>query len=84
MANIYPSLYLKHVKMTPGEREFSARLLKNLEDDYTVWFDIPIGRKQLRPDFVILDAADNVVHVYFAIVQAQVYDTTHISVGRKA
>ena len=54
MANIYPSLYLKHVKMTPGEREFSARLLKNLEDDYTVWFDIPIGRKQLRPDFVIL------------------------------
>ena len=54
MANIYPSPHLKHVKMTPGERGFAARLLTKLENDYTVWFDLPVGDRQLRPDFIIL------------------------------
>lgn len=40
--------------MTPGERSFAARLLTKLEDDYHCWFDVPVGRRQLRPDFVVL------------------------------
>lgn len=54
MATILPSPHLKHVKMTPGEREFASRLLTKLESDYSVWFDLPVGHKQRRPDFVIL------------------------------
>lgn len=54
MANILPSPHLKHVRMTPGEREFAARLMTKLENDYTVWFDLPVGHKQLRPDFIVL------------------------------
>lgn len=40
--------------MMPGERSFAARLLTKLEDDYHCWYDVPVGRKQLRPDFIIL------------------------------
>lgn len=40
--------------MTPGERRFATRLLTKLEDDYHCWFNVPVGRKQLRPDFIVL------------------------------
>ena len=54
MAILLPSPHLKHVKMTPGERRFATRLLTKLEDDYHCWFNVPVGRKQLRPDFIVL------------------------------
>jgi hypothetical protein len=54
MAVLLPSPHLKHLKMTPGERQFAARLLAKLENDYHCWYDVPIGRKQLRPDFIVL------------------------------
>jgi hypothetical protein len=40
--------------MTPGERRFATRLLTKLEDDYHCWFNVPVGRKHLRPDFIVL------------------------------
>jgi len=40
--------------MTPGERSFAARLLTKLEDDYHCWFNVAVGKKQLRPDFIVL------------------------------
>lgn len=40
--------------MWPGERRLAERLEAKLEDDYLVWFDIPIGSKQTHPDFVLL------------------------------
>ncbi|MBW7901114.1 MAG: NERD domain-containing protein [Rhodocyclaceae bacterium] len=40
--------------MTVGERLFASRLLTKLENDYHCWFNVPIGPKQLRPDFVVL------------------------------
>lgn len=40
--------------MTSGERRFAHRLEEKLEDDYLVWYDVPIGPKQRRPDFTIL------------------------------
>ncbi|KQM70274.1 DNA helicase II [Xylophilus sp. Leaf220] len=40
--------------MTPGERRLAERLEQKLEDDYLLWWDVPIGPKQTRPDFVVL------------------------------
>ncbi|HET8899026.1 MAG TPA: 3'-5' exonuclease [Rhodanobacteraceae bacterium] len=41
-------------RMTAGERRTSERLAQKLEDDYLVWYDVPIGLRQRRPDFVLL------------------------------
>ncbi len=48
--NICPSLQV----VTPGERRFGARLNSHLEDDYLVWFNVPVGRSRRYPDYVIL------------------------------
>lgn len=40
--------------MTPGERRLGQRLESLLEDDYTVWYDIPLGRQRRYPDYIIL------------------------------
>ncbi|WXG56082.1 MAG: 3'-5' exonuclease [Candidatus Sedimenticola sp. (ex Thyasira tokunagai)] len=55
MAEIIPPLNnqtLSH--MTSGEKRLARRLADLLEDDYLVWYDIPIGRKRRYPDFIIL------------------------------
>lgn len=54
MAIILPSLHSKNLKLTPGERRFGTALLRNLEDDYFCWVDVPVGPKQRRPDFIVL------------------------------
>ena len=40
--------------MTNGERRLAERLEKKLDDDYLLWYDVPVGPKQSHPDFVIL------------------------------
>lgn len=40
--------------MTSGERRFSERLEKLLEDDYLCWYNVPVGPRQRQPDFLIL------------------------------
>jgi len=40
--------------VTPGERRFGQRLNSHLENDYLVWFNVPVGRMRRYPDFVIL------------------------------
>jgi hypothetical protein len=40
--------------MTSGEKRFAVRLEQKLDDDYLVWYDVPIGKKQLHPDFIVL------------------------------
>jgi len=40
--------------MTGGERRFAQRLVEKLEDDYTCWYDVPIGVATRHPDFVLL------------------------------
>jgi hypothetical protein len=54
MAIILPSLHSKNLRLTPGERRFGTALLRNLEDDYFCWVDVPVGPKQRRPDFIVL------------------------------
>lgn len=41
-------------KMTSGEKRFSERLEQKLEDDYLCWYNVPIGPKQLQPDFIVV------------------------------
>jgi hypothetical protein len=54
MAIILPALHSKNLKLTPGERRFGTCLLRNLEDDYHCWVNVPVGPKQRRPDFIVL------------------------------
>lgn len=41
-------------RMTAGEKRLSERLEQKLEDDYLLWFDVPVGPRQTHPDFVVL------------------------------
>ena len=40
--------------MTSGEKRLAERLEQKLDDDYKMWYDVPVGPKQSHPDFVIL------------------------------
>lgn len=42
------------MRMTPGERRLAQRLEDKLENDYLLWYDVPVGKKQLHPDFIVL------------------------------
>jgi len=53
MAAIIPNISTLRT-LTSGERRFGRRLEALLEDDYTVWYDIPVGRQRRYPDFIIL------------------------------
>ena len=54
MATLIPSLGSCAGRMQRGERRLAERLEQKLEDDYLLWWDVPIGPKQTRPDFVVL------------------------------
>jgi hypothetical protein len=40
--------------MTSGERRLAERLEQKLDDDYLLWYDVPVGPKQSHPDFVVI------------------------------
>jgi Nuclease-related domain len=54
MAQLIPTLNSSLSEMTGGERRIAQSLEENLEEDYIVWYDVPVGKKNLRPDFTIL------------------------------
>lgn len=55
MAEIIPPLNRQTLaKMTSGEKRVARRLEAALENDYLVWYDIPVGKKRRYPDFIIL------------------------------
>lgn len=54
MATLIPALGSCAGRMQSGERRLAERLEQKLEDDYLLWWDVPIGPKQTRPDFVVL------------------------------
>ena len=39
---------------TSGERRLAERLEQKLDDDYLLWYDVPVGPKQSHPDFVVM------------------------------
>ncbi|MDR2000720.1 MAG: NERD domain-containing protein [Zoogloeaceae bacterium] len=54
MAVLIPALNACVGRMTPGERRLAERLEQKLDDDYLLWYDVPVGPKQKYPDFVII------------------------------
>ncbi len=54
MATLIPNRSACLPRMTGGERRFALRLEDKLEEDYLVWYDVPIGPRQRQPDFVLL------------------------------
>ncbi|MHC5820495.1 MAG: nuclease-related domain-containing protein [Nostoc sp.] len=54
MATLIPSFNSCSMRMTPGERRLGQRLEEKLEDDYLLWYDVPLGKKQLHLDFIVL------------------------------
>lgn len=54
MATLIPALGTCTSRMTSGERRLAERLEQKLDDDYLLWYDVPVGPKQSHPDFVVL------------------------------
>lgn len=54
MTTVIPALSTCVSRMTQGERRTAERLEQKLDDDYLVWFDVPVGPKHAHPDFVVL------------------------------
>lgn len=54
MATLIPSIGACRFD-TAGERRFAQRLESKLEDDYLCWYNVPVGRAKLHPDFIILN-----------------------------
>ncbi len=36
-----------------GERRVAERLEDKLDDDYLIWYNVPVGQLQLHPDFIV-------------------------------
>ena len=41
--------------MTGGERRLANRLEQKLEDDWLIWYDVPLGPRNVHPDFVVFN-----------------------------
>ena len=54
MATQMPARGICLPRMTSGEKRLSERLEHKLDDSYLIWYDVAIGPKQLRPDFIVL------------------------------
>lgn len=54
MATVLPALSSCVARMTAGERRLAERLESKLDEDYLVWFDVPVGPRSAHPDFVVL------------------------------
>lgn len=54
MATLIPAIGTCASRMTSGERRLAERLEQKLEDDYLLWYDVPVGPKQTHPDFVVI------------------------------
>ena len=54
MATLIPALGACTSRMTSGERRLAERLEKKLDDDYLLWYDVPVGPTNAHPDFVVM------------------------------
>ncbi|WP_334825853.1 hypothetical protein [Nostoc sp.] len=43
MATLIPSFNSCSMRMTPGQRRLAQRLEEKLEDDYLLWYDVPVA-----------------------------------------
>lgn len=54
MAVLIPARGSCASRMTPGERRLAERLEDKLDADYLLWYDVPVGPRQVHPDFIVL------------------------------
>lgn len=54
VAVLIPALGSCVSRMTSGEKRLAERLEQKLDDDYLIWYDVPVGPKQSHPDFVVI------------------------------
>jgi hypothetical protein len=54
MGILIPSYGSCEPRMSSGERRLAQRLESFLEDDCLCWYDVPVGTKYQRPNFVVL------------------------------
>ncbi len=54
MATLIPAIGTCTSRMTAGERRLAERLEQKLDDDYLLWYDVPVGPKYSHPDFVVI------------------------------
>jgi len=54
MATLIPSMGSCVSRMTGGERRLAERLEQKLDDDYLLWYDVPMGPRNAHPDFCVL------------------------------
>lgn len=54
MACLIPALNSCLPRMTGGEKRFARALEAKLEDDYLLWYDVPVGASGFHPDFIVL------------------------------
>jgi len=54
MATLIPALGACTARMMRGERGVAERLQDKLDDDYLLWYDVPVGPLQSHPDFVVM------------------------------
>ena len=54
MATLIPSIGTCVSRMTSGERRLAERLEQKLDDDYLLWYDVPMGPRNAHPDFCVM------------------------------
>ena len=54
MATLIPALGSCVSRMTSGERRLAERLESKLDDDYLLWYDVPMGPRNTHPDFCVM------------------------------
>jgi len=55
VASLIPALGTCLSRMTGGERRLARRLEDKLENDYLLWYDVPVGNANLHPDFIVFN-----------------------------
>ncbi len=48
MATLIPALGTCVLRMTSGERRVAERLEAKLDDDYLLWYDVPMGPRKVK------------------------------------
>lgn len=55
MASLIPAIGSCISRMTGGEKRLAYRLESKLEDDWLLWYDVPLGPRNVHPDFVVFN-----------------------------
>jgi hypothetical protein len=54
MATLIPAMSACVSRMTSGEKRLAERLEQKLDDDYRLWYDVPMGPRNTHPDFCVM------------------------------